>query len=68
MSVRCAIDNNIQDNESKAEALGICSMSWPIFGVVWPSSILLSNASGSLGLFDVIIGSDLLYKDQHIDL
>lgn len=124
-----------QDAEGKAEQLGICSTSWPIFGVVWPSSIVLANVmlefefdgkrilevgcglaltslllnkkdaditatdhhpevhkfldrntqlngdksiafkcmgwdnlSGSLGLFDVIIGSDLLYEDQHIEL
>lgn len=123
------------DTDGKAEQLGICSASWPIFGVVWPSSIVLANVmsdfdlegkrilevgcglaltslllnkkeaditatdhhpevhkfldrntqlngdrsiafkrtgwddvSGSMGLFDVIIGSDLLYEDQHIEL
>lgn len=118
-----------------AEKLGISSASWPIFGIVWPSSLalarfidgydtgskrilevgcgiglpsLLLNArsaditatdyhpevgrflarntvlndgadiafertgwadeNDALGLFDLIIGSDLLYEDQHIAL
>tara|TARA_B110000503_G_scaffold42977_1_gene70333 strand:+ start:14060 stop:14710 length:651 start_codon:yes stop_codon:yes gene_type:complete len=118
-----------------AEELGISSASWPLFGVIWPSSLVLAHfiadydtgakrileigcgmaltslllnkqcaditatdyhpetakfllrntllnngqtiayeqvdwASGhdDLGLFDLIIGSDLLYEDQHIAL
>ncbi len=118
-----------------ADKLGICSASWPIFGVVWPSSIVLANYmlnyqtddkrileigcgmalsslllneqqaditatdyhpevelflnrntelnngkaisfervdwaddNSNLGNFDLIIGSDLLYEDQHIQL
>ena len=117
-----------------AETLGISPASWPIFGVIWPSGIVLAHymanypAAGkkiletgcgmalsslllnkrgmditctdhhpsveqflsrntrlnedgpidfercdwndtgdTLGLFDLIIGSDLLYEDQHID-
>jgi len=118
-----------------AEKLGICSAAWPIFGVVWPSSLVLAHymqdydigtkrvlevgcgiavsslllskqcvditatdhhpevekflqrntllndttpiafertgwgdTHDQLGLFDLIIGSDLLYEDPHIEL
>jgi predicted nicotinamide N-methyase len=118
-----------------AEELGISSATWPLFGVVWPSSLVLAHfivnydtgtkrilevgcgmalsslllnklcaditatdyhpeaqkflqrntllnedstiafervgwadKSEKLGLFDVIIGSDLLYEDNHIEL
>lgn len=118
-----------------AEDLGISSASWPLFGVVWPSSMVLahhicdydtgskrileigcgmalsslllnkqhanitatdyhpetgnflsrntilnagkpiayeqvdwSTAEDNLGLFDLIIGSDLLYEEQHVAL
>lgn len=123
------------DPDGLAENLGICSASWPIFGMIWPSSIVLANfmlnyntdgkrilevgcgialtslllnkqkaditatdrhpevrtylnrntllnldasipyqrigwedKDSDLGLFDVIVGSDLLYEDQHINL
>jgi predicted nicotinamide N-methyase len=123
------------DPNGTAEKLGICSASWPIFGVIWPSSLVLahflfdyevgskrvlevgcgiaitslllnklgdditatdyhpetekflernallnegsaiafertdwSDKNDNLGLFDLIIGSDLLYEDAHIDL
>lgn len=123
------------DAEGIAEELGISSAQWPLFGVVWPSSLVLahymsefdfgvkrilevgcgmalsslllnkkkaditatdyhpdaehflhrntalnndsqidfervnwSDDTDSLGLFDVIIGSDLLYEDEHIEL
>jgi predicted nicotinamide N-methyase len=122
-----------QDPEGVAEKLGICSASWPMFGVIWPSSLVLAHfifdydtdskrilevgcgmalsslllnkqladitatdyhpeaqkflqrntalnndreihfeqvnwaeTSDKLGLFDLIIGSDLLYEDAHI--
>lgn len=133
----CTLRDNqeFHDPEGVAEALGISSASWPIFGVLWPSSLvlahhILSTAIGSkrvlevgcgmaltslllnkqdaditatdhhpqahaflkrnaalnndspiafemadwassddsLGLFDLIIGSDLLYEDEHIGL
>ncbi len=124
-----------QDINGVAEKLGISSASWPIFGVIWPSSLILahfidgykttakrilevgcgmalpslllnskyaditatdyhpetetflkrntslnngttiafertdwSDANDQLGTFDLIIGSDLLYEDQHIKL
>lgn len=123
------------DPEGVAEILGISSALWPIFGVIWPSSLVMShflidynyhhnrilevgcgiglaslllnhlhaditatdfhpaaegflekNASlngdrkipfvltdwrkinTELGLFDLIIGSDLLYEDEHAQL
>ena len=123
------------DPSGIAEKLGICSASWPIFGVIWPSSLVLAHfilnydthskrileigcgmalsslllnkqraditatdyhpeankflqrnallnedkliafelvnwadTSDNLGLFDMIIGSDLLYEDDHIEL
>lgn len=124
-----------QDPEGVAEKLGICSASWPMFGVIWPSSLVLAHflvdydteskrilevgcgmalsslllnkqyaditatdyhpeankflqrntnlnndrditfervnwndEEDTLGLFDLIIGSDLLYEDAHIQL
>lgn len=133
----CTLRNKQEfyDPEGTAEALGICSASWPIFGVLWPSSFVLAHyisdydtggkrilevgcgmalsslllnkqnaditatdyhpevekflnrntqlnndkdidfvrtgwadADDTLGLFDMIIGSDLLYENEHIDL
>ncbi len=31
------------DDEQKAEALGISSASWPLFGIVWPSARVLAS-------------------------
>lgn len=31
------------DEEKKAEKLGISSATWPLFGIVWPSSEVLAN-------------------------
>ncbi|WAJ72381.1 class I SAM-dependent methyltransferase [Catenovulum adriaticum] len=133
----CTLRNTqeFEDPEGVAEKLGICSASWPMFGVIWPSSLVLAHfiadydtgtkrilevgcgmalsslllnkkdaditatdyhpevnkflqrnallnedkaiafeqanwadTTDSLGLFDLIIGSDLLYEDNHIDL
>ena len=122
------------DPQGAASKLGISSASWPIFGVVWPSSLVLAHflvdydthnkrilevgcgmalsslllnkqesdvtatdrhpeaekflqrntvlngdsciafervdwadSGDDLGLFDLIVGSDLLYEDEHID-
>jgi len=133
----CTLRNKQEfyDPSGIAEKLGICSASWPIFGVIWPSSLVLAHfivdydteskrilevgcgmalsslllnkqcaditatdyhpeankflqrntllnedkaiafeqvdwtdTSDNLGLFDLIIGSDLLYEDNHIEL
>ena len=133
----CTLRNTQEFHDPKgiAEDLGISSASWPIFGVVWPSSLVLahfisdydthskrvlevgcgmalsslllnkkevditatdyhpesksflkrnallngdkkipfertdwSSQNDKLGLFDLIIGSDLLYEDEHIEL
>lgn len=133
----CTLRDNQQfsDPNHTALDLGISSATWPIFGVVWPSSIVLAhhmlefdtkekrileigcgmaltslllneqhaditatdyhpevktfldrntklnndkdiafervdwaNDTSELGLFDVIIGSDLLYEDIHVSL
>lgn len=123
------------DPDGRAEDLGISSATWPLFGVIWPSSLVLAHyvhehdtgskrilevgcgmaltslllnkqraditatdyhpevgeflrrnsilnegpdieferadwgASGDdLGTFDLIIGSDILYEDEHVDL
>jgi len=133
----CTLRDNQQfhDPDDIAKELGISSASWPLFGVIWPSSMVLAhyisdyptgsrrileigcgmaltslllnkqnaditatdyhpevgkfllrntllnqdapiafervdwaNSQDTLGLFDLIIGSDLLYEDEHIDL
>ncbi len=133
----CTLRNTqeFHDPEGVAEKLGISSASWPIFGVIWPSSLVLAHfmfdyntdskrilevgcgmalsslllnkqrsditatdyhpetqkflkrnvslngdraiafeqvdwadRNDNLGLFDLIIGSDLLYEDNHIEL
>jgi predicted nicotinamide N-methyase len=133
----CTLRNKqeFHDPAGIAEKLGICSASWPMFGVVWPSSLVLAHfifdydtqskrileigcgmaltslllnkqhaditatdyhpevnkflqrnallnedraitfeqvdwadTSDNLGHFDLIIGSDLLYENSHIDL
>lgn len=133
----CTLRNRqeFHDPTGVAHALGICSAAWPLFGVVWPSSLVLAHfltdyqtddkrilevgcgmalaslllnkqqaditatdyhpeanrflernallnndkpipfertgwadKNDTLGLFDLIIGSDLLYEDAHITL
>lgn len=133
----CTLRNKqeFHDPTGIAEKLGISSAIWPLFGVVWPSSLVLAhhifdyetgskrilevgcgmaltslllnkqcaditatdyhpeagnflarnallnndktipfeqvdwaNKNDKLGLFDLIIGSDILYEDGHIDL
>lgn len=133
----CTLRNRqeFHDPDGTAANLGICSAAWPIFGVVWPSSLVLAhyisdyntgskrileigcgialsslllnkknaditatdhhpearkflarnthlnedkpiafvrtdwkNKDDELGRFDLIIGSDLLYEEQHIEL
>lgn len=133
----CSLRNKQEfyDPEGTAEKLGISSATWPIFGIVWPSSLVLAHHicsydfgtkrvleigcgtalsslllnklkvnitatdfhpevetflnrnsklngdalipyertgwaddNDKLGLFDLIIGSDLLYEDEHIEM
>ena len=133
----CTLRDNQQfnDPEGIAAELGISSATWPIFGIIWPSSLILAhyissyptsnkrilemgcgmalsslllneqnanitatdhhpeaefflqrntllndgknidyrridwaNKSNELGLFDLIIGSDILYEKQHVQL
>lgn len=133
----CTLRNKQEfyDPAGIADKLGICSASWPLFGVIWPASLVLahfisdyetsskrilevgcgmalsslllnkqcaditatdyhpevdgflqrnvllnedeaiafeqadwSDKDDSLGLFDLIIGSDILYEDNHIEL
>lgn len=133
----CTLRNKQEfyDPEGIAEKLGISSATWPIFGIVWPSSLVLAHHicdynfgskrvlevgcgtalsslllnkknvditatdyhpevetflnrnselngdesipfertgwgdnNDSLGRFDLIIGSDLLYEDEHVEL
>ena len=41
----CTLRDNQQfsDPDDEALNLGICSASWPMFGVIWPSSLVLAN-------------------------
>ena len=133
----CTLRDNQQfsDPDGVAKQLGISSANWPLFGIVWPSSLVLANhmldydiagkrilevgcgiglssillnkrnaditatdyhpkvetflnrnaklnnskaiafervdwadEDCDLGLFDLIIGSDILYEDQHVEL
>jgi predicted nicotinamide N-methyase len=133
----CTLRNKqeFHDPDGIAEDMGISSATWPLFGVIWPSSLVLAHfiadystgskrileigcgmaltslllnkqsaditatdyhpeagkflqrntllnddqaiayervdweeSDDSLGLFDLIVGSDLLYEDQHVDL
>lgn len=133
----CTLRDNqeFHDPSGVAEKLGISSATWPIFGILWPSSLVLANHmcdydvgskrilelgcgmalsslllnkqqkditatdyhpeshhfldrntalngdklipyqqadwadhSDTLGLFDIIIGSDVLYEDNHIEI
>ena len=50
----CTLRNKqeFHDPAGIAEKLGICSASWPIFGVIWPSSLVLAHF-----IFDYETGS-----------
>ncbi|MER2493557.1 class I SAM-dependent methyltransferase [Catenovulum sediminis] len=42
--LRTLFDNQqYDDSKGEAEALGISSASWPLFGIVWPSGLVLAH-------------------------
>ncbi len=74
----CTLRNKqeFHDPEGIAEGLGISSAAWPIFGVVWPSSLVLAHylANYDIGVKRVLeIGcgtalSSLLLNKRHVDI
>ena len=64
------------DPESIAYDLGICPASWPIFRVIWPSSLVLAhfisdyhtNGKRILEVGCVMALSILLLNKQHTDI
>ena len=64
------------DPEGIADKLGICSASWPLFGVVWPSSMVLAHYisdydTDAKRILEVGCGmalSSLLLNKQHADI
>ena len=74
----CTLRNKqeFHDPQGIAEALGICSASWPMFGVVWPSSLVLAHHIcnydiGSKRVLEIGCGtalSSLLLNKLHVDI
>ncbi|ODB93624.1 histidine kinase [Candidatus Thiodiazotropha endoloripes] len=74
----CTLRNKqeFHDPEGIAEKLGISSAAWPIFGVVWPSSLVLAHHIcnydiGSKRVLEIGCGtalSSLLLNKQHVDI
>lgn len=74
----CTLRNNqeFHDPEGTAEKLGISSATWPIFGIVWPSSLVLAHHIskydiGSKRVLEIGCGialSSLLLSKQHADI
>lgn len=51
--IRCLVDGNqFDDPEGVAEALGISPASWPLFGMRWPSGLMLADLVSRLVLGD----------------
>ena len=81
--IRCLIDGNqFDDPDGVTEALGISSASWPFFGMLWPSGLLLADSLSreplgagrilelgcGLGMASLVInarGGDILATDYH---
>jgi len=81
--IRCLIDGNqFDDPDGVTEALGISSASWPFFGMLWPSGLLLADLLSreplgggrilelgcGLGMASLVInarGGDILATDYH---
>lgn len=74
----CTLRNKqeFHDPEGVAQKLGISSATWPIFGVIWPSSLVLANYllnydAGSKRILEIGCGmalSSLLLNKQHKDI
>jgi predicted nicotinamide N-methyase len=47
-----SLKNNQQyiEGDTQAESLGISSATWPLFGVIWPSSIILASTVATMKL------------------
>ena len=49
--IRSLKDNQqFYDHEQRAEELGISSATWPLFGIVWPSSVILASTVSAIDL------------------
>lgn len=65
-----------QDDDGEAERLGISSASWPIFGVIWPSSKILAHLMIDFDIegkrvLEVGCGiglSSLVLNHRHVDI
>lgn len=74
----CTLRNKqeFHDPEGIAESLGISSAAWPIFGIVWPSSLVLAHHIsnydiGPKRVLEIGCGmalSSLLLNKQHVDI
>jgi len=74
----CTLRNKqeFHDPEGTAEALGISSATWPIFGILWPSSLVLAHFVsnydiGTKRVLEIGCGtalSSLLLNKQHVDI
>ncbi len=74
----CTLRNRqeFHDPEGVAENLGISSAQWPLFGVVWPSSMVLAHTisgynTGSKRILEIGCGmalSSLLLNKQHANI
>ncbi len=74
----CTLRNKqeFHDPVGFAEELGISSAAWPIFGIVWPSSLVLAHFVcnydiGSKRVLEIGCGtalSSLLLNKQHVDI
>lgn len=47
--------NQFYDPDGQAEALGISSASWPLFGMVWPAGLMLADIMSREGLLGLNI-------------
>lgn len=74
----CTLRDNQQfhDPTGIAEKLGISSASWPIFGVIWPSGVVLAHLihnydTGTKRILEIGCGmalSSLLLNKKHADI